>query len=81
MVNTLYMTLITFNVELLGVSSTADKNEIKKAYFQLAKKYHPDVNPSKEARDTFNKINEAYETLSDESKRQLYDQTGMSANE
>ena len=47
----------------------------------IAKKYHPDVNPSSEAKEKFAKINNAYETLSDEGKRRVYDQTGMTGDE
>ena len=47
----------------------------------MAKKYHPDLNPSKDASKKFAEINEAYETLGDENKRKLYDMTGLSANE
>ena len=57
----------------LGVSRGASQSEIKKAYFQLAKKYHPDVNKSPEAEAKFTKISTAYETLSDEQKRSIYD--------
>jgi len=63
--------------ELLQVSKTASKAEIKKAYRKLAMKYHPDRNPDdKEAEEMFKKINEAYEVLSDEEKRAIYDQYG-----
>ena len=58
---------------LLGIDRNASQSDIKKAYFQLAKKYHPDVNPSAEAKEKFGKINNAYETLSDDSKRRVYD--------
>ena len=47
----------------------------------MAKKYHPDVNKSPNAAKKFSQINEAYETLSDEGKRQYYDMTGMTSNE
>jgi len=57
--------------KILGVNKTATKDEIKKAYRQLSKKYHPDVNPQGEK--TFKDLTEAYETLSDESKRKQYD--------
>ena len=64
--------------EVLGVSKTATDAEIKKAYRKLAMKYHPDYNPGdKEAEEKFKEINEANEVLSDEKKRQLYDQYGF----
>ncbi|KAI9487400.1 MAG: hypothetical protein EXX96DRAFT_593555 [Benjaminiella poitrasii] len=62
--------------EVLGVKNTADANEIKKAYYGLAKKYHPDTNKDKDAREKFVQIQEAYEILSDEDKRKQYDQFG-----
>ena len=63
--------------EVLGVSKDADEAAIKKAYRQLAKKYHPDVNPGdKTAEEKFKEVNEAYQTLSDPQKRQVYDQFG-----
>ena len=63
--------------EVLGVSKTATEEEIKKAYRQLAKKYHPDLNPgNKEAEEKFKEINEANEVLSDPQKRSQYDQFG-----
>ena len=61
----------------LEVSKTATKDEIKKSYKKLARKYHPDVNPgNKEAEDKFKAISEAYEVLGDEEKRKKYDQVG-----
>ena len=66
---------------LLGIDRGAEPGEIKKAYFKLAKQYHPDLNPGDEAKEKFAKINNAYETLSDDSKRRVYDQTGMTGDE
>ena len=63
--------------EVLGITKDADDAAIKKAYRQLAKKYHPDVNPGdKEAEEKFKEVNEAYQTLSDPQKRATYDQFG-----
>jgi len=58
----------------LGVSQDASQKEIKKAYYQLAKKYHPDTNKEdKSAQKKFQEVSEAYECLSDDSKRKQYD--------
>ena len=62
--------------EVLGVSKNATEGEIKKAYRKLAMKFHPDVNKDPGAEDKFKEINEAYEVLSDQQKRQTYDQFG-----
>lgn len=63
--------------ELIGVKRTATADEIKKAYRKLAMKYHPDQNKgNKEAEEKFKELSEAYEVLSDQSKRQKYDQFG-----
>ena len=64
--------------EILGVNKNATDEELKKAYRKLAKKYHPDANPDnkKEAEAKFKEVNEAYETLSNPQKRQMYDQFG-----
>ncbi|MBI3812270.1 MAG: molecular chaperone DnaJ [Nitrospirae bacterium] len=63
--------------ELLGVKRDASEQELKKAYRQLALKYHPDRNPgSKPSEEKFKEINEAYEVLSDSQKRQRYDTFG-----
>lgn len=61
----------------LGLGKTATKDEIKKAYRSLAKLYHPDLNPEdREAESKFLEIQEAYEILSDDEKRQSYDMFG-----
>lgn len=60
----------------LGVSKTAKLADIKKSYYKLAKKYHPDVNKDADAKEEFKKITEAWDILSDETKRQQYDQFG-----
>ena len=62
--------------EVLGVEKGADKKEIKKAYRKLAMKYHPDVSEDPESTEKFKEISEAYAVLSDEEKRQTYDQYG-----
>ncbi len=63
--------------ETLGISSTANADEIKKGYRQMAKKYHPDRNKgNKKAEDKFKNAAAAYEVLSDEQKKQIYDQYG-----
>lgn len=62
--------------EVLGVSKTANDDEIKKAYRGLAKKYHPDVCKEPDAEAKFKEVQEAYEVLSDSTKRQQYDQFG-----
>lgn len=62
--------------EVLGVKRDATESEIKSAYRKLARKYHPDVNKTKDAEQKFKDINEAYEVLSDKQKRQRYDQLG-----
>lgn len=65
---------------LLEVPRTATAEEIKKAYRRLARKYHPDVNPGdKEAEEKFKEISFAFDILSDEKKRALYDEMGMDA--
>lgn len=66
--------------EVLGVDKGASDTDIKKAYRNLAKKYHPDVNPGdKDAEAKFKEVNEAYEVLSDADKKAKYDQYGHAA--
>lgn len=66
--------------EVLGINKGAGDDEIKKAYRKQAKKYHPDAHPGdKEAEEKFKEVNEAYEVLSDSSKRAKYDQFGHAA--
>lgn len=62
--------------KVLGVNRNASQEEIKKAYRKLARKYHPDANPDKDAKKKFQEINEAYEVLSDPEKRKKYDKYG-----
>ena len=63
--------------EVLGIDKNADDAAIKKAYRQLAKKYHPDMNPGdQEAEKKFKEASEAYAVLSDPDKRRQYDQFG-----
>jgi len=68
--------------ELLGVPRSANKAEVKKAYFKLAKQYHPDTNKGDDSADEkFKEATSAYETLSDDKQRQLYDQFGHAATD
>ena len=63
--------------DVLGVSKSANKDELKKAYRKLAMKYHPDRNPDdSQAAEKFKELSEAYEILSDDQKRQTYDNFG-----
>ncbi len=68
--------------EILGISRDAIEEDIKKAYRELAKKYHPDLHPGNKAMEArFKEINEAYEILKDPKKREQYDRFGSAAFE
>lgn len=67
--------------KILGVKKSAAEAEVKKAYFDLAKKYHPDINKLPNAKEKFSEINTAYETLGDKEKRKIYDRFGLNADE
>lgn len=62
--------------DILGVERSASKSDIKQAFRQLARKYHPDVSKEADAETRFKEINEAYEVLSDDEKRARYDRFG-----
>ena len=63
--------------KILGVERGASKDDVRKAYRKLARKYHPDINPgNKEAESKFKDLSVAYDVLSDEKKRKLYDEFG-----
>lgn len=66
---------------VLGVSRNATNDEIKRKFRELAKKYHPDLNPSPDAKQKMAQITSAYELLSDPKKRKMYDQTGMQSDD
>jgi DnaJ-class molecular chaperone len=64
--------------KILGISKSASKDEIKRAFRKMARKYHPDVNPDEEkSGEKFKEINEAYSILSDDKKREMYDKFGV----
>src|SRR5437763_140203 len=62
--------------KILGVERSAGEDEIKKAYRKLARKYHPDVSKEANAKEKFQEVSEAYETLRDKEKRGAYDSLG-----
>ena len=65
--------------EVLGVARGSSEDDIRKAYRKLARQYHPDINKEADAETQFKEINEAYEVLSDTSKRSAYDRFGHAA--
>lgn len=65
--------------QILGIEKSADAKQIKKAYYDLVKKYHPDVNKEKDVEKKFHKIQQSYEILRDKEKKSQYDQFGPSA--
>lgn len=67
--------------KILGAERNAKPEDIKKAYFSLAKKYHPDINKASDAKEKFAEINNAYETLGDPYKRKTYDSIGLTGDE
>ncbi len=68
--------------EVLGIDKNASEDEIKKAYRKLAKKYHPDLNPGdKSAEIKFKEVSEAYDVLSDKTKKARYDQFGHASTD
>ncbi|WVQ97326.1 chaperone DnaJ [Kwoniella sp. CBS 9459] len=67
--------------EVLGVKKDASASEIKKSYYQLAKKWHPDSSKEKDAKDRFHEIQNAYDILSDDNKRQAYDRYGSASTQ
>ena len=67
--------------EVLGVKRDADNAELKRAFRELARKYHPDVNPEIDSEDRFKEINEAYAVLSEPKTRTRYDRFGFAGVE
>lgn len=65
--------------EVLGITKSASKDEVKKAFKKLAKQYHPDINKEAGAEEKYKEVQEAYEVLSDDQKRAQYDQFGHAA--
>src|ERR1700723_4711809 len=62
--------------EILGLTRSADADEVKRAYRKLARKFHPDVSKERNAENKFKEVQEAYEVLRDPEKRAAYDQLG-----
>lgn len=68
--------LLSTHYDVLNVPRDASSNQIKKAFFEIAKKYHPDTNKDPEAPKKFIEAKRAYDTLADPEKRKMYDMTG-----
>ncbi|MDR2957709.1 MAG: DnaJ domain-containing protein, partial [Coriobacteriales bacterium] len=66
--------------DVLGVSKDATEAEIKKAFYRKARELHPDVNKAADAEDRFKELSEAFDVLSDASKRSQYDRFGTVGN-
>ncbi len=67
--------------DILGIEKDSSEEEIKKAYYRLAKKFHPDLNKTDpKAKEKFIELQEAYEMLVDPAKRKIYDQVGYNPN-
>jgi DnaJ-class molecular chaperone len=66
--------------DILNINKNASQDEIKKAYYKLALKYHPDKNKDIDAEEKFKEISQAYEVLSDENKRKSYDNNNLDIN-
>jgi curved DNA-binding protein CbpA len=73
--------IVKNNYQILGIPFDASYEEIKKAYYDLAKKYHPDINPSEESLEKFKEIKKAYEILGDPNMRISYDIENKFTNE
>ncbi|KAJ3632136.1 hypothetical protein Zmor_019159, partial [Zophobas morio] len=78
-INNVFSQIDTQYYKILGVKPSASQSEIKRAYHKLAKQLHPDTNPDPQAHDSFTKVAEAYSVLSDEEKREVYDNYGLEA--
>lgn len=67
--------------EVLGVGQDADRDQVRRAYRRKAREFHPDVNDAPDAADRFREVKEAYEVLSDDEKRAMYDRFGHDADQ